>query len=79
MDSLPSLSRRERETLKVYSDRYWEMYNKIEGDFDDVVINTFKSGLLTEHGFRKSPIGKSITSLRQLMNRIDKCKKVQED
>ena len=45
---------RERETLKTYSNRYWEIFNEIDGDFDDVVINTFKVGLLAEHGLRKS-------------------------
>ena len=46
---------REGETLKAYLDRYWEMYNEIEDNFDDVAINTFKSGLPNEHGLRKSP------------------------
>ena len=32
LDSLLSLSMREGETLKAYSDRYWEMYNEIEGN-----------------------------------------------
>ena len=35
---------REGETLKMYSDRYWEMFNEIDGDFDDVAIRTFKVG-----------------------------------
>ena len=43
---------RERETLKLYSDRYWEMFNEIDGDFDDVAIRTFKVGLTAEHGLR---------------------------
>ena len=55
------------------------MYNEIDGNFDDITINTFKSGLPTEHGLRKSLIGKPVTSLRQLMNRIDKYKRVEED
>ena len=54
LSSLLSLSMREGETLKTYSDRYWEMYNEMDGNFDDVVISTFKSGLPTEHGLRKS-------------------------
>ena len=29
LDSLLSLSMRDGETLKAYSDRYWEMYNEI--------------------------------------------------
>ena len=79
LDSLLSLSMREGETLKTYSDRYWEMYNEIEGNFEDVAISTFKSGLPTEHGLKKSLTGKPVTSLRQLMDRIDKYKKVEED
>ena len=57
LDSLLSLSMQEGETLKTYSDRYWEMYNEIKDDFEDVAISTFKSGLLTEHGLRKSLTG----------------------
>ena len=55
---------REGETLKIYSDRYWEMFNEIDGNFDDVAISTFKLGLPAEHGLRKSSIGKLITSVR---------------
>ena len=79
MDSLLSLFMREGETLKTYSDRYWEMFNEIDGDFDDVVISSFKVGLLAKHDLRKSLIGKPITNVRQLMNRIDKYKRVEED
>ena len=59
--------------------RYWEMYNEIEGNYDDVTIGTFKSGLPTEHGLRKSLTKKPVTSLRQLKDRIDKYKRVEED
>ena len=55
------------------------MYKEIEGNFDDVTISTLKSGLPTEHGLRKSLTGKPITSLRQLMDRINKYKRVEED
>ena len=79
LDSLLSLSMREEETLKAYSDRYWEMYNEIEGDYDNIAISTFKSGLPTKHGQRKSLTGKLVTSLRQLINRINKYKRVEED
>ena len=70
---------REGETLKAYSDRYWEMCNEIEGNYDDVAISTFKSSLPTEHGLRKSLTGKPVTNLCQLMDRIDKYKRVEED
>ena len=55
------------------------MFNKIDGDFDDVAIRTFKVNLLAEHGLRKSLTGKPANSVRQLMDRIDKYKQVEED
>ena len=55
------------------------MYNEIDDNFDDVAINTFKNSLLVEHGLRKSLTGKRATSVRQLMDRIDKYKRVKED
>ncbi|XP_030963326.1 uncharacterized protein LOC115984441 [Quercus lobata] len=79
LDSLLSLSMREGETLKAYLDRYWEMYNEIEGNYDGVAISTFKRSLPTEHGLRKSLTGKPITSVHQLMDRINKYKRVKED
>ena len=79
MDSFLSLSMREGKTLKTYSDRYWEMYNEIDGDFEDVAISTFKVGLYTEHSLRKSLTDKPVTNVRQLMDRIDKYKRVKED
>ena len=65
--------------MKAYSERYWEMFNEIDGDFDEVAIKTFKVGLPSEHGLRKSLIGKPVTSLCQLMNRVDKYKRIEDD
>ncbi|XP_030970154.1 uncharacterized protein LOC115990460 [Quercus lobata] len=79
LNSLLFLSMREGETLKKYSDRYWEMFNEIDGDFDDVTISTFKVGLLVKHGLRKSLMGKPITNVHQLIFEIDKYKRVEED
>ena len=79
LGSLLSMSIRERETLKAYSDRYWEMFNEIDGSHDDVAISTFKAGLLAEHDLRKSLTGKPVTSVRLLMDRIDKYKRIEED
>ena len=54
VDSFLSMAMREGETLKTYSDKYWETYNEIDGDFEDVAVRTFKVGLLIEHELRKS-------------------------
>ena len=79
LDSLSSMSMREGESVKAYAERYWEMFNEIDGDFDEVAIRTFKVGLPSEHGLRKSLTGKPVTSLRQLMDRVDKYKRIEDD
>ena len=65
---------RDRETLKAYSGTYWEMYNEMDDNFDNVAINTFKNSLPAEHGLKKSLTGKPATSVCQLMDQIDKYK-----
>ena len=70
---------REGETLETYSNKYWEMFNEIDGDFDDIAISIFKLGLPTEHGLRKSLTGKPVISIHQLMDQIEKYKRVEED
>ena len=60
LDSLLSMTMREGESMKAYAERYWEMFNEINGDFDEVAIRTFKVGLPSEHGLRKSLTGKPV-------------------
>ena len=45
LDSMLSMTLREGETLKTYYERYWEMFNEIDENFDDVAIRTFKVNL----------------------------------
>ena len=59
LDSLLSMSMREGESVKAYSERYWKMFNEIDGDFDEVAIKTID--LPAEHSLRKSLIGKPVT------------------
>ena len=53
------------------------MFNKIDGSHDDVAISTFKAGLPTEHDLRKSLTGKPATSVRLLIDRIDKYRRIE--
>ena len=55
------------------------MFNEIDSDFDEVAIRTFKVGLPFEHCLRKSLSRKPVTSLRQLMDRVDKYKRIEDD
>ena len=73
------MSMREGETLKAYLDRYWEMFNEIDGSYEDVAISIFKAGLPAKHDLRKSLTGKPVTSVRLLMDRIDKYRRIKED
>ena len=73
------MTMREGESVKTYAERYWKMFNEIDGDFDEVAIRTFKVSLASEHGLRKSLTGKPVTSLRQLMDRVDKYKRIEDD
>ena len=73
------MAMREGETLKTYSDRYWETFNEIDGDFEDVAIRTFKVGLPIEHDLWKSLTMKPTHSMSQLMDHIDEHKWVEED
>ena len=79
LDSLLSMAMRDEKTMKTYFNRYWEIFNEIDGDFDAVVIRTFKVGLLAEHDLRKSLTKKPIRSVRQLIDRIDEYKRVEEN
>ena len=79
LGSLLSMSMQDKETLKAYSDRYWELFNKIDGSYDDVAISTFKAGLPIEHDLRKSLTGKPVVSVRQLMDLIDKYRRIEDD
>ena len=42
LGSLLSMSMRDGKTLKSYSDRYWEMFNEIDGSYDDMAISVSK-------------------------------------
>ena len=79
LDALLSMLVKEEESMKAHTERYWEMFNEINGDFDEVAIRTFKVGLPSEHGLRKYLTSKPVISLRQLMDRVDKYKRIEDD
>ena len=65
--------------MKAYVERYWEMFNEIDGDFDEVTVRNLEVGLPSEHGLRKYLTGKPVTGLSQLMDRVDKYKRIEDD
>ena len=79
LGSLLSMSMREGEALKAYSNRYWKMFNEIDGSYDNVAISTFKAGLPAEHDLRKSLTDKPVAGVHLLMDWIDKYGRIEED
>ena len=79
LSTLLSLSMHDGETLTAHLDRYWETYNEMEDNFHNVAIIIFKNSLPADHSLRKSLTGKLAISMRQLIDRIDKYKRVEED
>ena len=55
------------------------MFNEIDRSYDDVAISTFKAGLPVDYDLRKSLTSKPVTSVRLLMDRIDKYRRIEED
>ena len=55
------------------------MFNEIDGSYDDVAISIFKAGLPAEHDLRKYFTGKHVISVRLLMDRIDKYRRIEKD
>ena len=76
LDSLLSMSMREGETLKMCSNKYWEICNKMD---EFLMTWLFKVKLPTEHDLRKSLTKTPIRSVRWLIDRIDEYKRVEED
>ena len=61
VDSLLFMAMREGETLKTYSDWYWETYNELRKSL--TMKSTLKVGLPTEHELRKSLTMKSALNM----------------
>lgn len=78
-DSLLTMSMKEGETLKAYSDHYWELYNKIRGDNGGITASTFKVGLPIDFDLRASLALKPVTNMNKLMERIEGNKRLKDD
>ena len=78
LDSLLSLSMREGKTLKTYSDRYWEMYNEIKGDFEDC-HQYFQEWPPNRTWFKEVPNRKACHQPTPTHGHVDKYKRVEED
>ena len=71
MDALLTMKLQDNETIKIYSIRYWETYNDIDGRSEEEAIKAFKLGLPVDSGLRHSLVKRQPSSLVKLMNKID--------
>lgn len=72
------MTMRKGKSLKTYSNKYWELFNEIDGDFEDMAVRTFKMGLSMNSDLRKSLIMKPVQDMQQLMDRIKEYKRVED-
>ena len=79
MSTLLTMKLEDNETLKDYSNRFWETYNDIEACGEKVAIQTFKAGLPTDSGLRQSLVKHSPRDLGKLMYKIDQFTRIEED
>ena len=78
MDALLSMKMGARETLRSYANRYWELYNKIDGGNDKIAASTFRMGLLEDSNLRESLTRKLPEDMWQLMRRIEEYKHLED-
>ena len=71
IESLLSMTMGIAETLQSYSDRYWELYNEIEGSNEQVATSTFKLGLSYDFKLRESLTKQPHEDMHQLMRHIE--------
>ncbi|XP_075665629.1 uncharacterized protein LOC142635334 [Castanea sativa] len=79
VDALLSRKMGAGETLRNYSNRYWELYNEIGGGNEKIAASTFRIGLPEESGLRESLTLKPPEDMRQLMRRIEEYKRLEDD
>uniref|UniRef100_A0A2N9GNU9 Uncharacterized protein n=1 Tax=Fagus sylvatica TaxID=28930 RepID=A0A2N9GNU9_FAGSY len=67
------------ESLKDYSAKFWETYNDIDGYAEDTALQAFKLGLPPSTGLRQSLTKRPPTTLKKLMDRVERFVRVEED
>ena len=79
IDALLTMSMKEGETLRDYTNRYWELYNEIGRSHSGVATRTFKIGLQVEFELRKSLTKNPAKDMHKLMEQIKKYKRLEDD
>ncbi|XP_075663327.1 uncharacterized protein LOC142632895 [Castanea sativa] len=67
------------ETLHNYANRYWELYNEIGWRNEKIAASTLRMGLPEDFGLKESLTKRPPEDMRQLMRRIKKYKRLEDD
>ena len=65
------------DTLRAYFDRYWELYNEIGGNDEEVAVSTFKLGLPFNSELKGSLTKQPLKNMHQLIRRIEEYKRLE--
>lgn len=79
VDSLMALRISEDESLRAYAKRYYEVFNRIPGYNQEVVVVSFKNGLKDDCLLGKSLAKTLPKNMEELMARIEKYARAEED
>ncbi|XP_075636606.1 uncharacterized protein LOC142608823 [Castanea sativa] len=79
VDVLLSMKMGAGETLRNYSNWYWELYNEISEGNEKIAMSTFRMGLPEESRLRESLKRRPPEDMRQLMRCIEEYKRLEDD
>ena len=79
MDALLSIKMGPGEMLRSYANRYWELYNEIGDGNEKIAMSTFRMGLPKNSELQESLTKRPPEDMRQLMRRIEKYKRLEDD
>lgn len=65
--------------MHAYSDRYWKLYNEINGNNKLIAASMFKLGLPLESELRGSLTKQPPENMHQLMRLIEEYKRLKDD
>ena len=79
MDALLSMKMGAGETLRSYTNWYWELYNKIGRGNEKIAVSTFRLGLLEDSELIDSLTRRPSKDMRQLIRCIEEYKRLEDD
>lgn len=79
IDALPSITMGDDENLQAYFDRYWELYNKIQVNNEEVATRTLKLGLPFDFELRGSLTKQPLEIIHRIIRQIEEYKRLEDD